>query len=76
LHVELTLSILQDILAVHVTTARNVILRSDLRSNQTITNSWMSVLMTFCTLLICSSNHRFWYCRFPKWISKTKIRTG
>jgi hypothetical protein len=39
LHVQITLSILQDILAVHVTTARNVILRSGLRSNQTFTNS-------------------------------------
>jgi len=39
LHVKVTLSILQDILLVHITTAQNFILRSGLKSNPTFTKS-------------------------------------
>ena len=46
-----TVPMLQNILAVHVTMAQNVILRSVVRANYTLKNSWKSVLMTFGTPL-------------------------
>jgi hypothetical protein len=49
LHVAVILSILQDILAVHVTMVQNVILRSGLKLNQNFINPWIYILMTFCT---------------------------
>jgi hypothetical protein len=51
LHEKVTLSIFPEHLAIHVTMAQNVILRSGLRSNQTFINPQTSILMTFFTPL-------------------------